>query len=236
MSSRGLSTHLLTVERQRNTGYRITRLYPAAAAILNLFFCAYFEQYLKDDVSGYYLSLFLFLEALLYAVVSTTNFFTVSQEILSKSRIFPVTPSARLLFVLASNFRRPVALALVGSNVFFIIVLLRHSFPHTLVAALLFVAMIVAVEVLLTTATLILQRRSVPTTGAVALLTFLLLACLIGVVVFHVESLLRGIPLVGWTTNGILAARAGTTLTSLPNLSWLVLLALAGLALGRRFA
>lgn len=236
MTSTGLAGHLLAVERERNTGYRTTRLYPAAAAILNLFFCAYFEQYLKDDVSGYYLSLFLFLEALLYAFVSTTSFFTVSQEILSKSRIYPVTPSARLLFVLASNFRRPVVLSLVGSNIFFIVILLRYTFPHTLLAALLFILMIVAIEVVLTTTVLILLRRSVPTTGAVALLTFLLLIFLIGAVVFHVESLLRGIPLVGWATSGILAARAGITSVSLLNVCWLTLLALAGLVVGRRFA
>ena len=236
MTGTGLATHLLAVERERNMGYRSTRLYPAAVAILNLFFCAYFERYLKDDVSGYYLSLFLFFETVLYVSVSMTAFFTASQEILSKSRIFPVTPAARLLFVLASNFRRPVVLSLAASNVFFIVVLLRFTFPHTLIAALLFILMIAAIEVIFATTALIMLRRSIPTTGAVAMLTFLLIVFLMGAMVFHIESLLRGIPVIGWTTSGIVAARAGNASTSLLNLAWLGLISLAGLVAGRRFA
>jgi hypothetical protein len=231
-----ITSCLLSVEHQRNKGYRTTRLYPASAAIFNLFFCAYFERFVKSDFTGYYLSLFLLFEGSLYAFVSTSSFFTVGHEILSKSRVFPTTSTSRLVFVLTSNVRRPIVWALVGSNVFFLLIILRHALPHALIAPLVFILMILTIEVVLSTSLLVLLRRSVPTGSVIALLAFSIFALFVGTTVFHADSLLRTAPIVGWATNGILASSTGNIATALVNACWLALLILGGFVLGRRLA
>jgi hypothetical protein len=230
------ATNLLFVEKARSGGYRTTRLYPAAAAILNLVFCAYFEQYLKKDARGFYLSVFLFLEAAVYIVVSSTNFFTVAFDILLKSRIFPTTPTDRLVFVIASNFRRPIVLSLVCTNIFFVIVLFRSTFWQALLAALFVVLLLVAIEVLLSAVLLTLTRRSVPIGSAVVVFAFLLLTLFIGSFVFHYETLIASIPLIRWTVNGILAATHADVNAVIANIAWFASTVVITLALGRRLS
>ncbi len=229
------SAELLLVEKVKSGGYRITRLYPAAAAIFNLFFCAYFERYLNDDANGFYLSFFLFLETTLYAGISSVSFFSVSFEILAKSRIFPTTPTDRLLFIVAGNLRRPIIFSLVGSNVFFLIIFFRHMMPLAILTAALFILLIIVSELLLATLMLVLMRRSVPLESAAVLLGFLLFSMLIGSFVFHFESLLAMNPVLRWTVRGILAARQSDTAGILTNAGWLAMTGVFTLILGRRF-
>ena len=236
MTSTLTAGNLLVVDRLKSGGYRTTRLYPAAVAILNLFFCAYFERYLKDDANGFYLSLFMFLESTLYAVVSSINFHRISFEILSKSRIFPATPSSRLLFVITGNLRRPIVLSLVGSNIFFLIVLFRHPVMDALIVGVLFAGLIIVTEILLSTLMLTLLRRSIPSGIAAVFLGFLLFALLIGSFIFHVESLLAMNPLLRWTIDGILSARHSDTVGVLTNITWLGSVGVLALVLGKRFA
>lgn len=230
------AANLLKVEKARSGGYRTTRLYPAAAAILNLVFCAYFERHLKNDATGFYLSVFLFLEASMYVVVSSTNFFTVAFEILLKSRIFPTTPTDRLLFIIASNFRRPIVLSLVCTNIFFVIVLFRSAFWQALLAALFVVLMLVAIEILLSAVLLTLTRRSLPLGSVVVVFAFLLLTLFIGSFVFHYETLIASIPLIRWTVHGILAATHADAKGVLANIAWFASTAVVTLALGRRLS
>lgn len=230
------AAHLLLVERARSGGYRTTRLYPAVAAILNVVFCAYFERYLKNDPSGFYLSVFLFLEATIYIVASSTNFFTVTFEILSKSRIFPTTPTDRLAFIIAGNFRRPLVLALAATNVFFVIVLFRNTFWLGLTTALFVVLLIITIEVLLSALLLALMRRSLPLGTAVVVLAFLLLTVFIGSFVFHYETLIASIPLIRWTVNGILAGTRADAAEVVANIAWLCSTAIITLLLGRRLS
>lgn len=234
MSSQAVN--LLTVEKARRGEYRTTRLYPAAAAILNLAVCAYFERYLKNDATGFYLSVFLFLEANIYIVVSSTNFFTVAFEILSKSRIFPTTPTDRLVFVIASNLRRPIVLSLVGTNVFFMIILFRSTFWQASLAALFAVFMLAAIETVLSAVLLVLTRRALPLGSVVFVLALLLLTVCIGSLVFHFETLIASIPLIRWTVNGILAATRADVKAVIANIAWLASTAVLALMLGRRFS
>jgi hypothetical protein len=236
MTSAHTAASLLSAERMKTGDYRTTRLYPAAAAILNLFFCASFERYLKDDPSGYYLSLFLFIEGALYVVVSSTNFFTAAFEILTKSRVFPTTPAGRLWFVVAGSARRPIVFSLVASDVFFLIILFRHAFPHVLITAALFLLMIISIEVLLATMMLTLMRRSAPLGTAVVLCALLLCLVFIGSFVLHFETVLSAIPFIRWAAMGMLAALVGNTSEALANAAWLVLTTLLVLVIGRRLA
>jgi hypothetical protein len=230
------AANLLLVEKVRSGGYRTTRLYPAAAAVLNLAFCAYFERYLKNDATGFYLSVFLLLEATIYVVVSSTSFFTVTFEILLKSRIFPTTPTDRLVFVIASNCRRPILLSLVGTNIFFVIILFRNTLWQAFQAGLFVVLLLMVIEILMSAALLALTRRSLPLGGAVAVLSFFLLTALIGSLVFHYETLIASIPLIRWAINGILAATHADAKGVLANIAWFASTAVVTLVLGRRLS
>lgn len=236
MKSHRLTTHLLSVDAFRNSGYRTTRLYPAATAILNLFFCAYFERYLKNDATGFYLSLFLLLQAGAYIVLSSTNFFTVSFEILSKARIYPTTPTDRMLFVIGGNCRRPILLSLVGSNMFFVIVLFRETFWGAILAALFYFLLASTIEVFLSASMLIIKRRSLPLEGAIVVVGFILLTLILGSLVFHYETLIASIPFIRWTVDGILGAIHLETMKVISSIAWLLTTFAVMLILGRRFA
>ena len=231
-----LSWSLLSVEKSRSGSYRTTRLYPAAFGILNLFFCAYFERYLKHDASGFYLSIFLLIEAVLYVTISSTSFFTVSFEILSKTRIFPTASMDRLLFVIKSNIRRPLLLALLFTNAFFLMLLFRDTFWHGLVAAFVFSLLIATCEILLSVTMLILMRRSVPLGSAVALFAAIVFSIFIGSIVFHFDTLISSIPLIRWTVGGILAATQGEISGMTSNVGWLAFTSAAFFLLGKRFS
>jgi hypothetical protein len=225
---------LLAAEKLRSSGYRTTRLYPAALAILNLFFCAYFERYLKNDFDGYYLSMFLFLECTLYVGVSSLSFVTTSAEILAKSRVFPLTAVERLSFVVTSNLRRPTILALTGSSVFFVMIVYPSTFSNTLASISLMIALMVLTETLLATTLLALARRSIPSGSAFALLGFLFVAFLVTSLIFHVASILGGIPAIKWATMGILAGGSGNTETIFIQTGWLLLTEVVVLAVARK--
>lgn len=230
------ASHLLSVDRLRTSEYRVTRLYPAAVAILNLFFCAYFERYLNSDVTGFHLSLFLFLESSAYAALSTTNFFTVSSEILSKSRVFPTTPTDRMLFVIKGNCRRLMQLSLVGSNIFFVVILFRATPSAAILAVLIFLLFTLTIEILLSVSLLILQRQSLPLEGAIAIAGFVLLSLLLGSIVFHYEILIASLPLMKWAVDGMLGATRNETSGVILSFAMLLITSTLMLVLGRRFA
>ena len=203
-------------------------------AILNLFFCANFERYLKNDFGGYYLSMFLFLECTIYVVVSSLSFVTTSAEILERTRVFPIAPVERLLFVVMSNLRRPMILALMASTVFFVVIAYPNTFWNALASIFLIVVLMCLTETLLSTILLALARRSIAPGSTFALFGFFFLAFLVSSLVFHVESILENIPTIKWATAGILAGSSGETESVLLQTGWLVLAELVVLAIARK--
>jgi hypothetical protein len=228
--------HLLFIEKMKTDDLATNRLYTFAAAILNLFFCAYAERSLTDDIGGFGMTLFLFTETTVIIVLSSISFFTTSREILLKTRIFPITPWARLLFVLSADLRRPLALALIGSTAFFLFVALQQNIVQAITAAMLFLLLILIAEVLYATAILTIMRRSIPVESTIAVLGALFVLLLVASLVFHVESLFAANPLLRWTVQGILAAGRADVPALLQNIAYLTVTGLGAIALGRRSA
>ena len=229
-----MTKHLLSVDRmKRAEGKPLT---PAVAGILNLVFCSYCEKFLKTDVTGFYLTLFLFIEASFLISLSATNLFSTSIDILARTKIFPVPPASRLLFVIVADMRRPLALSLMGSTVLFLAIVFRHSLLQAIAAGVLFTLFILVIEILFAAGILAAIRRSVTAGGVVALLGSIVLVILIGSLVFHFSSLLSMNPLLRWTTNGILAAGRSDGLSFLGSIGWLTLTGIVAMLIGRRFA
>lgn len=236
MRASQVAGHLLLIEKMKSDDLETNRFYPIVAAILNLFFCAYSERALTGDVGGFAMTLFLFTETTAIIVLSSISFFTTSREILLKTRIFPMTPSARLLFVLGADLCRPLSLALVGSTAFFLFIALHHNLVQAIAAVALFLLLILIAEVLYATAILTILRRSIPVEGAIAVLGALLVVLLVGSLVFHVESLFAANPLLRWSVQGILAAGHADAASFFENMLYMVLTGLGTMAIGRRLA
>jgi hypothetical protein len=231
-----IAGNLLSVEKMKGDDLETHRLYPIVAALLNLFFCAYTEHSLTEDVGGFGVTLFLFTETAVIIVLSTISFVTTAREILLKTRIFPMTPSARLLFVLAADLRRPLTIALAGSTAFFLFVALQQHMVQAITAVVMFLMLIAVAEAIYATAILGFLRRSIPVESVIAALGALLVLSLIGSIVFRVESLFGANPLLHWTQQGILAAGHDNTTTILENMLYLALTGLGTIAIGRRLA
>ncbi len=231
-----IAGYLLSIEKMKSDDLETNRFYPILGVILNLFFCAYIERSLTDDVGGFAMTLFLFTETTVIIVLSTVSFVTTSREILLKTRIFPMTPSARLLFVLVADLRRPLTLALAGSTAFFLFVALQQDLVQAMTAAVLFLLLIIIAEVMYAAVVLAFLRRSIPVESAIASLGALLVLFLIGSIVFQVESLFAANPLLHWTVQGILAAGHDDTSAILGNILYLVLTGFGTMAIGRRLA
>jgi hypothetical protein len=231
-----IAGHLLSIEKMKSDDLETSRFYPILAVILNLFFCAYIERSLTNDVGGFAMTLFLFTETTVIIVMSIISFLTTSREILLKTRIFPMTPSARLLFVLAADLRRPLTLAMAGSTAFFLFVALQQHLVQAMTAVLLFLLLVIIAEVMYSTAILAFLRRAIPVESVIAALGALLVLFLIGSIVFQVESLFAANPLLHWTVQGILAAGHDNTPAILKNMLYLMLTGLGIIAIGRRVA
>ncbi len=184
-----------------------TRLVPAAIAVTNLFFSAYFEQFLRDDPSGHSLSLFLFIQGAVFLGIGAGYYLSRTEEILRKCRIFPTTPWSRFVFVAASNLRRPLCIALWSTNVFVLALLYRHSVAGLIGVPVFVTLYLLGIQAALALAFLAMTRAGYAVSGAAAVTSCVLFGILIGSVVFNVESLLSLVPLVSWTARGILATR-----------------------------
>lgn len=236
MITAAAARHLLSVDAVRHHSYRRQRLYPMAAALLNLFFCASFERYLSNDAGGFYLSLFLLLEATVYSLFTLTHFFSVSFEILSKSRIFPVTPVDRLLFVIVSDLRLPMVIAFVTTTTFFLVILFRDTFWSAFSTVVILALLFVTLEVFLSTVMLTFTRRSLSPAGIVVMLLFVLFSALTGSLVFRYETLISSIPFIRWTADGMIAAAHGEAGGVMSSMAWLASTAGVVLLLGRKLA
>lgn len=120
--------HLFAADRLRHDfEARTPWVRPAGAGTLNLFLCVYLEQYLRNDPSGAYLSLFLFIEVSLHVLASIAYFNEVTREIMQHSSIFRVSPPSRLLFAVGTNLRRPLILSLHVTTLLFFFVLFEGT-------------------------------------------------------------------------------------------------------------
>jgi hypothetical protein len=223
---------LLTIDRIRGrhkTG--LQRLLPLAVAVLNLFFASYFERFIANDPETYYLSLFLFLQATVYVFLSLAHFIGSTHEVLRKTRVFPLKGFTRFTYAAVSSVIQPVAIGLVLTTSFALVILCRASTLSMIAAPILYLLLIANIESTLSALTRLLADRNRQVTDIAALLAVAALAVLIGSVVFRADLLITHLPLLSWVTAGIRSAGEGEygslagTLTALSILPCAVLIA-----------
>jgi hypothetical protein len=229
--------HLLQVDRERGFLRRETsRLIPAAFAIANLFFSASYENSLRNDLSGYSLSIFLFIQGMIFFAVASGYYVSRSEEILLKTRIFPTTPWSRFVFVSLSNLRRPLTIALWGTDVFVLAVLHRHSVPGLLAAPVFLTLYLAAIQGVTSLVFLVFTRTGHPVSGLAAVAGLVAFGMLLGSIVFRVDSLLALVPLLAWTAEGIRGGGNGEVGSVLIRLVYVSLFIGTVVAAGRRYS
>ena len=229
--------HLLQVDRERSFLMReASRLVPAVLAIANLFFSASYEHSLRNDLTGYSLSVFLFIQGIIFFAVSSGYYVSRSEEILLKTRIFPTTPWSRFVFVSLSNLRRPLNIALWGTDVFALAVLYRHSFPGLLAAPVFLTLYFAAIQGATSLVFLVFTRTGHPVSGLAAVGGLVAFGMLVGSIVFRVDSLLAVVPLVAWTAEGIRGAGNAEVGSVMTRFIYASLFLGAVVAAGRRYS
>jgi hypothetical protein len=201
-------TYLVSVEKQKFiTAYGKVRLFPFIFAFLNILLCAYFDQYLQNDFDGYYLHLFFFIQTI-FAVLFAVGFFKQStEEILSKTLIFPVSSWNRFQYIVMSNLRQPLSLTWSLTTSLFFIVFYNQNRLTAAAAIISFLLTILAINSIMALGILLLNKsyRFVSTLSLI--FSFLFFCALSSAVIFNFHEVLQGIPVVSWATAGIIAAQ-----------------------------
>jgi hypothetical protein len=201
-----IASQLLAVERRKGSHQlrRIT-ISPAIVAVLNLFFCGYYDRFLRNDVDGYYLTLLFFIEASLCFLFTVGFLIQRVEEVVVKTTIFPTTSLIRMLFTIMCTLSRPLLIAQVITANIFLIVFYRHDGALVVYAPIIFLLMMMNI-VIITAIVFLKTRESIHRITVVALgILLFMIGAPIGVVVFHLTSLLSGVPIISWATAGILA-------------------------------
>lgn len=201
---------LLQVEREW-TSMRLPHLrwHAAVVGVGNLFLGAYFEAGLRHDAEGSMLALYLLVQVIIQLTLLAVWYKGSLAPIIRRVRSLPVGFWPVFLLALRSSLRAPTVLALIASNVLFLVVCFHRTALALIVAPLLYtcvaVAVLAATSVISTTAT-----RSVAFLprflGAVTLSA---LAVVGFAALFGYSSILGAVPVLSWAANGVLAARTG---------------------------
>jgi hypothetical protein len=201
---------ILAVDRSRQArGGVLAVVVPFAVAILNLFLCASIETGVRTDSRGYFISLFLFMQATMIVALNISFFVRNTAPLLARIRIFPVSPLERYVASVAIELRRYTFLAILVSTCVFFLILYRSA-PATPIAPtgvyLLFVA---SIQFSTSTIAILVVRTRYPAASALAIAGCALTAASVGVLSFGLDHLVQGVPLVRWATMGILASTEG---------------------------
>ena len=209
-TSRQIASHLLGVERIRSSGaLGKVRSHPLVFGFFNLFFCGYFDQYLRNDAAGNYLSLFLFFESALLTILAIVSFRRSGELIVHNATIFPTTSWSRFLYILRCITKHPAIVFVWGTNILFLFVFYRGSSIVMSMAAMLFTAL--SLDIIGTVSIILLIRnRAVQSLIGLAGLG----ACIAwSVIVISSGSRLNVfawiIPFILPATHGIIAAQQG---------------------------
>ncbi len=210
-TAKAIAQSLLDVDREKNRALAPNaKGFAFVLAILNLLPGGLSENYLRDDTTGYYLSLYLFCHAALYFLLSLVYFTGSSREIMEKTRVFPTNSLGRLLFAFVANLRHPFSIGLLVSNMFFFIVLFRTSLETAGILAVSYLLLMISIAAVAAFVFLFLEKRRMPAHAALVIATLLATISLVLTVVFHVgsTSLIFG-PLIDLIVQGILSSARG---------------------------
>jgi hypothetical protein len=234
-STVSIASSLLDVETERRLVVSPrAKLYAVALSFINLFPSGFAERFLKDDPTGYYLSLFLFIHSAVYSLFALSYFTSSSQEILYKVKIFPTSSLSRLIFIVVGFLLHPLSVALLASNIFFFAVLFRNAAPVAVTAIVLYLLLMVCISVLVSTIFLYLESKNQSARIALVIVALLTFVIITSTLVFHAESFVIGVPLVSWCANGIQAAKAGDVINVAKNSIVLLVIPLGVVFIGRR--
>jgi len=234
-SASDIVAHLLAADSRRSSSRHASlKTHPFVLLVLNLFFCGYYHQFLKTDINGHYLTIFILLQSSILVVLIVGSLVQYTREIIQKSIIFPTTPWSRLFFVLASCLRRPVILAVWFSAGIFLGVVFRGDAATVVTSILVFSLMVV--DLVIVAALLFLmgmQSRSLAA-GLGVLIGVFLFTVLVTAIVFRMDSPLVGVPLVTWTAAAIVAGANRILPVAAMNIFLLIAFFIGGMFIGRR--
>ena len=215
-TANAIAQSLLDVDREKN---RVlvpnAKVFAFVIAILNLLPGGLSENYLRNDTTGYYLSLFLFCHATLYFLISLAYFTGSSRDILEKIQVFPTNSMGRLLFAILSYLRHPFSLGLLASNVFFFIVLFRTNIGTAGVLVISYLLLMISIATVAAFVFLFLEKRRMPAHVALVIAALFASASLVLTVIFRAgsSSLVFG-PFLDLIVQGILSSVHGNFVQS----------------------
>lgn len=235
-SSADIAQSLLPVDtEQRSALSPRIKLYAFILGILNLFPSGLAEHVLRSDRDGYYLSLFLFSHSAVFGLVGLSHFIGSSRAILQKVYLFPTTALSRILFVISANLRHPFSIALISSNLFFLIVLYRYHIPVGIAAAVLYLLLVLNIATIAGIVLLQLEKRG--SSSGIAFVVLALAACavFVGSYAYESDAIMQNVPLVNFCVNGILSAISGAWFAVVLDFAVLVAIPIAVIWIGRKF-
>jgi hypothetical protein len=199
---------LWKVESKQDTGgEKKFRSHHAIFTVANLFLCGYFDQLIRNDTGTHYLTLFIGLEVVLSILFSVIYFIGSVKEILRKTGSFPVSSTARFLFVLLSALRRPIFLGFFVTNCFFLCVFFWKTRLLMGWAVILFSLLMIDVQLVISILAVLYNRISFAGIGVILLFASFVLVT--SSVLFHHDYLFGGLPLIQWVVNGLAAVQRG---------------------------
>lgn len=205
-----------------------------ALALLNLFFIAYFEQYLAGERPVEIRALLVFLEATLFVILALTRFLGGTEQTLKRGAIFPTTAWERFLFSGISNLRRPVVTLWVGSVALAFVTLGHSSWIEASVPPILFSLLILCLQAVVSLLLLWSAKRE----GTAGMIVWGMLAAVLGVVtaslLFGEWSLMRFLLPVQWVAEAIRATRDGDLFPSVRAIALLLGLGAGAALLARK--
>lgn len=217
-----------SIDRRRNP------MGPLVHLLVNMFLCAFSQQYLADDPHGVFLPLFIAVQCSLSLLITLSFVGRTGGEIVRKTRLFPGSASAGYYFLLAGSLRRPEFLlfSAVGCGFPAFVAGGGAAASAGIVAASALPLLTTQVVCCGAAARLIGSDR--PVTGLVVLTVAAGAAVVASVFVFRTGALASAIPLAGWAASSITAFAAGRTSDGLAGILILAIAAGAALALFRK--
>lgn len=230
-----IAQHLVAAGQLKRDARRSSvLLFSFALAIANLLFYGVMDERLRDDQTSYYLSFILFIEIVVHCSILFLDFRSIAEEIVHKTRSFPVGPLVRLMFILGSAFRNRMLLSLWASNAVGIASIVATGPATGLWSVFLYSLLLLNVTMLVGFVLLVVarHRQSSVVVGILGLLG--LVSIVLGIVLFGSASPVMSIPHVLWTVNGMNLAAAGSWGSALRDGVLLVVSPAVVLVLSRR--
>lgn len=226
---------LLAVDASRRSREgNIARLMPAGVAILNLFVGAACEETLRWDRTGRGHAIFFLVECVAYAALNISYFVARTSPVLTRTKIFPLGPPDRYLAALVADLRRREVAALALSAIGVLAVIHARTPWTALAATVLFLEMLVATALVISTINVLVFRSPSPAATSLVLGGLFCVAVMVVLLAFRVEDLL--LPPGRWAARGVIAFAGGEPARAWFNAGYIAATGTAAALLGLRKA